>query len=224
MINYILVTSKPWHNILFDKLSRRNGERWTRISKTNQFTLAYLNKLTPKKIFIPHWSNIIPEEIFLKYDCVLFHMTDLPFGRGGSPLQNLILKGYKDTKISALKVTEGIDEGPIYLKRTLDLHGSASEIFERSSVVICKMIVKIIKNSLTPASQIGEPTIFKRRKPSQSDISKLNKLSKIYDYIRMMDCDGYPKAFIELNGLKYEFTNVRNNKNTLEANVRIKYN
>ena len=37
----------------------------------------------------------------------------------------------------------------------------------------------------------------------------------------MLDCDGYPNAFIDLNGVRYEFSNVKNLKNSLEANVRI---
>ena len=43
-------------------------------------------------------------------------MTDLPFGRGGSPLQNLIVRGFEETMTSAIKVTKGIDTGDIYLK------------------------------------------------------------------------------------------------------------
>ena len=57
-------------------------------------------------------------------------MTDLPFGRGGSPLQNLITRGISKTKISALRCNEEIDAGPIYLKRPLSLHGSAEEIYQ----------------------------------------------------------------------------------------------
>jgi len=36
---------------------------------------------------------IILKEIFENYEIILFHMTDLPYGRGGSPLQNLIVRG-----------------------------------------------------------------------------------------------------------------------------------
>ncbi len=51
---------------------------------------------------------------FFNFNCVVFHMTDLPFGRGGSPLQNLISRGIYKTKISAIKVVKEIDAGPIY--------------------------------------------------------------------------------------------------------------
>mgnify|MGYP004413241397 CR=1 FL=1 len=50
----------------------------------------------------------------------------------------------------------------------------------------------------------------------------LDDLSKVYDYIRMLDCDGYPKAFLESNKLKFEFSNVKfTSKNELKANVSI---
>ena len=42
-------------------------------------------------------------------------MTDLPFGRGGSPLQNLIVRGYKETMLSAIKCVGEVDAGPIYI-------------------------------------------------------------------------------------------------------------
>lgn len=224
MSKYILLSSRDWHDELFNKLSNYNkNDEWTFIKNEN-FNNEELKKIKPKFIFIPHWSKIIPSEIYLNYECILFHMTNLPYGRGGSPLQNLIIKGHKKTKISAIKVSKGIDEGPIYLKAPLDLNGTAFDIFKRSSEVIYKMIIEIIENSIYPKPQKGQPTIFKRRHPKESDISELNSLDKIYDYIRMLDCEGYPNAFIEFNDIKYEFHNVKKNKNYLEANVRIKQN
>ena len=44
-------------------------------------------------------------------------MTDLPYGRGGSPLQNLIINGHKETMMSALRCVQELDAGPIYLKK-----------------------------------------------------------------------------------------------------------
>ena len=37
----------------------------------------------------------------------------------------------------------------------------------------------------------------------------------------MLDCEGYPNACIELNGIVYEFYNVKKINNKLESNVRI---
>src|SRR5690606_29153499 len=122
-----------------------------------------------------------PKEIFEKYECIVFHMTDLPYGRGGSPLQNLIDLGHTETRISAIRVEKGIDTGPVYLKMNLDLQGTAKEIFERTAGIIEKMIYVIIENKVQPVQQKGEVVHFKRRNPQQSSINELNSLKKIYD-------------------------------------------
>lgn len=221
--NFILLSEKRWHINLFNdlKLAFPNF-KWHLINSKNDFNLKNLRFINPVKIFIPHWSHIIHREIFLEYECVLFHMTDLPFGRGGSPLQNLIVNGYKKTKISALKVVEKIDAGDIYLKSELDLSGSAQEIFLRSVPVIFEMIKKIVSKNLIPEKQKGNVVNFKRRTPKDGDLSHLKELNKIYDYIRMLDADGYPNAFIQLGEFIIEFRNVKKQiNNKLEANVRI---
>lgn len=176
------------------------------ISQKEDFTVERIGSISPVKIFIPHWSYIIPSAIFERYECIVFHMTDLPYGRGGSPLQNLIVRGLTATKLSALRVEVGLDTGPVYLKMDLSLSGTAEEIFVRVNKLVGKMIVEIIQNNLQPVPQEGDPVVFKRRKPEQSDMSGLEKLEEIFDYIRMLDADGYPHAYIEKGEFRYEFT------------------
>jgi methionyl-tRNA formyltransferase len=220
----IILSEKKWHEDLFNLLkSEFNDNEWLLINNKSDFNLELLNEFKPDKIFIPHWSYIIPEEIFNSFECIVFHMTDLPFGRGGSPLQNLIVRGYKSTKISAIKVQSGIDTGDVYLKKSLDLTGSAQEIFQKSAIVIEEMIKEIIIKNSIPSPQKGEVVEFKRRKPEESNISELEDLENIYNYIRMLDCEGYPHAFIETNFFKAEFTNANFNESEkiITANVRI---
>jgi methionyl-tRNA formyltransferase len=220
---YILLTEKIWHEDLYKNLlAYFPNTSWYLINSKLDFTADKLKEIKPEKIFIPHWSYIIPEEIFLNYECIVFHMTDLPYGRGGSPLQNLIISGHKKTKISALKVDKGIDTGDIYLKKSLDLFGTAEEIFLRSVPVIFDMIKEIITENKIPQKQVGEIVEFKRRKPQDGNIQNLEQLNEVYDYIRMLDSEGYPNAFVELGGFRFEFSRViKKNKNQLIADVRI---
>jgi len=218
---YILVTEKPWHDQLFAQLGQMPGAQWHRISSKEDFTAEKLQVLQPEKIFIPHWSYIIPAAIYDAFECIVFHMTDLPFGRGGSPLQNLIVRGLKETKISAIRVTKGIDTGDVYLKKPLDLSGTATDIFTRSASVIETMIDEIIAQQLQPVPQTGEVTEFKRRTPEQSNIVTLTSLEEVYDYIRMLDCEGYPKAYIDIPAFRLEFTEATLENGKLEAHVSI---
>jgi len=69
----------------------------------------------------------------------------------------LIERGIGNTKISAIKVDDGIDTGDIYFKESLNLNGTADEIFIRASEIIFKkMIPTIISEKIIPETQKGE--------------------------------------------------------------------
>lgn len=219
----LIASEKPWNKDLVERLNESNsGFEFQLISGKEQMNADHLKTLNPEKIFFPHWSHIIPTEIHQEYDCIVFHMTDLPFGRGGSPLQNLIVRGYTETVISALRVVKEIDAGPVYLKTPLSLKGTAKEIFERADQIIEEMILEILKTNPKPQEQKGEVVEFKRRTPSDGQMNDLDNLKSIFDYIRMLDAPTYPKAYVELEHVKIEFTNAKlNDDESVEANVRI---
>lgn len=201
--------------------SRLNGRDVVRIRSPQELLPERLEKLNPEYIFFPHWSWIIPKEIHTKFVCVIFHMTDLPYGRGGSPLQNLIVLGHKETMLSALKCETGLDSGPVYLKRPLSLTGTAEEILGRASNLISEMIIEIVQSAPMPIPQQGEVVEFKRRKPKDGDIFGLETLAQIYNYIRMLDADGYPRAFIDTTHMHLEFMDAQVGEQYVEARVRI---
>ena len=207
MENYAILSEKRWNTALLEDVKKHiSNISWFLIDNKADFSVEYLNRKKIKKIFIPHWSYVIPKEIYEYYECIVFHMTDLPYGRGGSPLQNLIVRGHQSTKISALRVTQGLDEGPIYLKKELSLFGTAEEIFIRANQIILHMIIEITNKDLRPIPQNGNIENFKRRKPEEGNIENLSDINKVYDYIRMLDAHGYPKSFLETSSLKFEFS------------------
>ncbi len=223
MGEYLLVTIKSWNIENFFKYTKAYKGNWHLISKKEDFSLENVDTINPKKIFFIHWSWIIPKEIFEKYECILFHMTDLPFGRGGSPLQNLIARGIYETKISAFRVVKELDAGNIYLKKYLNIeHGTAEDIFKKASDIIYKMIGEIINEKLFPIPQKGTITKFRRRGAEEGNLKDLTSIRKIYDFIRMLDAESYPKAFLKLNNIKYEFYNPILKNDILKANVIIR--
>ena len=219
---FVILSEKKWNKSLIDRLLYRKPADWVLIARKDDFNLENINRIDPKYIFIPHWSYYIPEEIYTNYKCVVFHETDLPFGRGGSPIQNMIERGFSSTKITAIKAEKGLDTGSIYLKKDLSLLGTAEEIFVRANNVIEEMIIDISSGTIEPYAQKGEPTIFKRRTPEQSNIKDIDDIEKIFDYIRMLDADGYPKAFVETKNLRFEFSRASlKSDNSIIADVRI---
>ena len=220
--NYIIASWGEW-NLKNYKSTFEANPNFILIEEKNDLNLSQLQDINPRYIFFPHWSHIIPKEIYENFECIVFHMTDLPYGRGGSPLQNLIVRGHEKTKISALRVVKELDAGPIYLKKDLDLHGTAQEIFERASQIIFKeLIPEFVKNEPVAKEQTGEITLFKRRKPEDGDLSELTSVREIHDYIRMLDAPGYPNAFLETKHFKVDFSDSAIVDDIIVAQVKIK--
>lgn len=220
----VIATIKSW-NIAYAKELQKKYEGIHEVlilTRKQELTVEALEAFNPDVVFLPHWSYLISEEITDRWNCVVFHMTDLPFGRGGSPLQNLIVRGYKETKISAIQVTKKLDAGPVYMKHPLSLEGSAAEILERcSEVIFHEMIPVFLEKKPQPVPQEGEPVIFKRRTPAQGEIKSDMTLEQIYDYIRMLDAEGYPRAFIPFGNyeMKFESAHMDADGKQVEAKV-----
>lgn len=219
--SYVIAQSKIWDPEMSQKLSHATNSTFFEVNSESELSLENLGKLAPRIIFFPHWSSKIGKDIFENFECIVFHMTDLPFGRGGSPLQNLIIRGHSTTRISALRCQTEIDAGPIYLKKKLSLVGSAQEIYVRAASVIREMIIEIIRERPLPVDQIGEATYFKRRKPDESEINCVGSLTAVYDMIRMLDADGYPHAFIKMDNFRLELRNARWIDGVLHADSRL---
>jgi methionyl-tRNA formyltransferase len=202
---YVVIGSKKWNRSIFDEKISMFPGTWFFFDDVKLLDEDLLDTIKPRYIFVLHWSSMVPDDILNEYECVCFHMTDLPFGRGGSPLQNLIISGHRKTKLTALKMTSELDAGPVYLKEELSLEGSAEEIYIQATYLSAKMIRKLIEDEPSPLPQVGEIVKFKRRNPSQSKIISSTSLCDLFDFIRMLDADGYPNAFLEHNGFRYEF-------------------
>lgn len=204
-LTYLVATIKPWNVALFHERCTALPGHWHLLTDAKALNSALLAEMQPRFIFFPHWSHIVPAEIVANHECVCFHMTDLPYGRGGSPLQNLILRGHTETRLTALRMTETLDAGPVYAKRPLSLHGPAHEIYRRAAMLAYDMMADIVAEEPVPVPQRGEAVLFSRRKPAQSRLEDGLQARDLYDRIRMLDADGYPPAFLEQDGWRLEF-------------------
>ena len=219
----LLLSSRPWNSALGERLSRQLDRPVECITEPAKLTSESVALIDPQWIFVPHWSHWIPESIWGSWPTVIFHMTDLPYGRGGSPLQNLIQRGHNSTMLTALRCGFELDAGDIYLKQPLSLHGSAEEIFLRADGLIEHMIKQIVREEPVAFPQQGEPVLFSRRSPAQSNLANCPEgdTNAWYDHIRMLDAEAYPNAFLEIHGMRLELRRVSQRSDGLHADVRI---
>lgn len=219
--NYLVAGSRPWNRRVFEERIAPLPGTWSFVAAPEELTPEFLSQLRPDVIFFLHWSWIVEAAILDRYECIGFHLGDLPLGRGGSPLQNLIERCHRETMLTALRLTEELDAGPVYAKRPISLEGAAEEIFLRSSALAAEMIAELVAGPRDPVPQSGEVTVFKRRQPAESRIARVPDLPRLHDVIRMLDADGYPHAFLEHEGFRYEFRRAVLYDGRIEADVRI---
>lgn len=194
-----------------------------RVRSREDLTVESLETFRADIVFFSHWSWRIPAPVFEGFECVVFHMTDVPFGRGGSPLQNLVVRGIENTMLTALRCTQEIDAGPVYLKQPLSTLGTAEEVFMRASLLMFPMVTRIVDECIEPQAQSGEPEFFQRRKPEQGNLQAVNSLAGLHDFIRMLDADGYPNAFLDVGAFRLHFRRSSLSPDSVKADVVFTY-
>ena len=183
--------------------------------------LDLLNKIDPEIIFFPHWSSKVDEEIIKKFKCISFHSAPLPYGRGGSPIQNMIIRGHQETQVCSLLMRKEFDTGPIFLRTAVNLEGNLDEILVRIYEAISSQIKVLKKGGIKPEEQVGKEVNFRRLKDQDNQIDFMSSLEMIFNNIRMLDSDLYPSAYINIGDYKIEFSNADLTKDVLESTVRI---
>ncbi len=221
MTTLVIASRLPLHRQLADAL-RSDGHDVTFVGTPEELEIGHWRATEPAYLFFPHWSHRIPAEIHTRYECVIFHMADLPRGRGGSPLQNHIVQGVENTFLCALRCTDQVDAGPVYLRRPLGLLGTADEILMRAAELMLPMIREIVQERPVPQAQEGEPTVFRRRRPEDGNIAGLAELRQVFDHIRMLDGQGYPPAYLETEHLVLEFSRASLKEDHVVTDVRIR--
>ncbi|WP_328186500.1 hypothetical protein [Marinobacter sp. OP 3.4] len=219
---YILASSKPWHKTqtAATKLSSSESIIWVESPEELDHALEVTS--TVRYIFFLHWSWLVPERVWKNFECVCFHMTDVPYGRGGSPLQNLIVRGHAETMLTSLRMVGEMDAGPVYAKRSLSLDGTAHEIYLRAGELSLELIDWMIEQEPQPEPQKGTPLVFKRRVPTQSSLPAFGTITDLYDHIRMLDAPTYPKAYLEHGEFILEFSGANASEEELTATVKIR--
>ena len=219
---YLVATVKRWNVDEFARRVPALAGRWLLVTDRATLDAAVVRSLQPRYIFFPHWSWTVPDDVLAAAECVCFHMTDVPYGRGGSPLQNLVSRGHTETKLSALRMVPELDAGSVYMKRDLSLEGAAHEVFGRCARLTFDMIEEIVIDQPEPVPQSGTPVIFSRRRPEESRLPRSGTPAAIYDHIRMLDAEGYPRAFLDHGDFRLEFRDAHLKDDTVEARATLR--
>ena len=215
----VLVISKNsvWTRKLMILLKKEDYES----IHTSNCDLNLINTFNPDWVFFFHWSSIVPKKIFNNHRCAVIHTGRLPKDRGGSPLQNQIIRGIIHTKVNAIEMKKEVDSGDIYHSIPITLQGNITDIWLSIANVTHKLINYCVTHNPKPLPQIGIPQIYKRIKNNQIKFDPLKNISYVYDQIRMVDDDSYPNPYLEINGYRLEFSRAKLENNPITVDVKI---
>lgn len=137
---------------------------------------------------------------------LVIHASDLPKGRGWSPMAWEVLEGADRITVSLLKAEDGVDSGDIWQKRSFELDGT--ELLKELNAKLFDVELQLMDWALencdqtVPEPQIGDPFTWPRRQPTDSKIDPERPLTESFDTIRIADPDRFP-AYFEHRGVRY---------------------
>ena len=205
-------TYREWAKAICRKLEDSFKENYCflYINSKEQYSSKLINELNPDLILWYGWSWIVPKNILDNYYSVMLHPSPLPKYRGGSPIQNQIINGEKNSAVTLFKMNDKMDAGPIIKQKEFSLSGNLDDIFDRIVNTGFELSLDLLKNfpNIQTIDQKGNPTYFTRRFPNESIITiediKNNSAKYLHNKIRALQ-DPYPNAYIKCSDGKKLF-------------------
>ena len=140
---------------------------------------------------------------------IVVHASELPNGKGMSPLTWQILEGKNRIPISLFEAVEEIDAGPVYIRSAVEFTGNEllpemQRALGRKITAMCEEFLSEWPQILSKGSpQTGKSTFYGRRSPEDSSIDPTKSIAEQFNLLRVVDNQNYPATF-EWRGRRYK--------------------
>jgi len=160
---------------------------------------ALFRGLDPDLAVVAAYGLILPKAILEapKAGCINVHASLLPRWRGAAPIQRAILAGDEKSGVTVMRMDEGLDTGPMLLKRELDITGKAAgQVTEEMAKLGAKALVEWLDHPTTPEAQPNVGVTY---------ASKIDKAEARIDWAKAAeDIERQVRAFNPLPGAWFE--------------------
>lgn len=137
---------------------------------------------------------------------LVVHESDLPRGKGWSPVTWQILEGKNRIPVTLFEATESIDSGVIYDQEYMELTGQEllPEIKHIQGIVTNDLIVRFVNAypNVSAREQKGEESFYAKRTAKDSALDIQKNLAEQFNMLRVCDNERYP-AYFWINKKKY---------------------
>jgi methionyl-tRNA formyltransferase len=119
------------------------------------------------------YGRLLQPDLLARVPMVNLHFSLLPRWRGAAPVEWAILAGDKETGVCLMKVEEGLDTGPVYACRRVEIEGdeTAAQLRGRLATIGAALLVERLADP--PSSlgravpQQGQPTYARKLAPAE---------------------------------------------------------
>lgn len=137
---------------------------------------------------------------------IVVHASDLPKGKGFTPLKWQILEGKNDIPLTLFEAVEACDAGPYYFKDVIhfegyEMLGEMQDIMARKIIDMCCQFVQQFE-ALKPIEQTGDSTYYRRFNKNDDNVDTNKTLSELLPRFRIADFERFPLSF-EIEGHHY---------------------
>lgn len=162
------------------------------------------------------YGRILPPGVLAapRHGCLNLHASLLPKYRGAAPINWAIVNGERETGISLMQMDEGLDTGPVYVRRTLPIGPEetagelAARMAELASTVVLEDVPRVLRGELVAEPQ--DESLASYAPPITREHLELhfeNPAQRIADRVRGMA--PRPGAFTTLRGKKLKVLSAR---------------
>ncbi|MFC1579355.1 formyltransferase family protein [Thermodesulfobacteriota bacterium] len=150
---------------------------------------------------------ISKETLGLNKHNLVIHESDLPKGRGWSPVSWQILEGKNEIPIVLFEADEKLDAGPIYLKDYITLDGTEllDEIKLKQGEKTIELALRFLQKypDIESKAQVDIPPTFYDKRTAKDDRLDIEKsIRDNFNHLRIVHNEKYP-AWFEYKGKEY---------------------
>ena len=192
------------------------------VDNINSWIVPFVKEFVSKKTnikLIHHHEEVKTGDVLFLVSCekkftklnlnqnnLVIHESDLPKGKGWSPLTWQVLEGKTTIPITLFEANLAFDSGKVFEKINLTLDGSEliDELRQKQAEATFKLISNFIQNypNNVGIPQVGNSTFYPKRTAKDSSLDPSKSIEEQFNLLRVVDNDRYP-AFFEHKGNKY---------------------
>lgn len=160
-------------------------------------------------LFLISCAEIVDPAVRSRYRFTLvIHASDLPEGRGWSPLVWQIIEGRNDITVTLLEAEDKVDTGAIW--HQFQLHFAGHELVDEINAALFEAETALMDFAVDHFAAVAprpqddrQATYYRRRTPEDSRIDPTRSIAEQFNLLRVADPGRYP-AFLEYLGQRYE--------------------